>query len=402
MSVTIGRAVIGCGPSVVQHDGNRVQLAFTVTDLVSVDAAGVLRQQLLGLTEPGQSDIPVRATDDEFLNGIYRVESVNVAPLPLFYTTGVFQFTISMMWLGEAPPVEVRTRYGLRENSHGILAAAVTPVITIPNVEWWGTDSTAFTSSVATVAGSEQVINIVDNTGAGTVNVAFIVDSVEFYRGAARVEYTLDTGVSWHVAVGQHLPTLDFPASGRVRITNGIVRLTIGGYGLEVERWSSATGTWLGATYEFRAPPFTVNRDFAGKAQPTIIRNDPAGVTVRWFVDGGGVADITLLRGWSHVEGRSTTAMAVVNNPSILIKMAEVSLGLGALITGGMQRSSVDADGSRWVLMSPDISASNTGLEASITNVTEDWAFGLVASAAVPNLVALYYAGVSQTQRVVL
>ena len=101
MTLTIGRAAVD-NPEKVSSSGGRITLEGDIapangTDAANVDEFLARRQQLVAMVDNPDMDVwPVTWSEDDTLNGFYRVRRAEVDPASVYLATGVGRYRVEL------------------------------------------------------------------------------------------------------------------------------------------------------------------------------------------------------------------------------------------------------------------------------------------------------------------
>lgn len=334
-------------------------------------------QQILGLVRgDDERVVPVTSTAEASLNGFYRVLNVGVR-----HDQGSTGAARGWLWWAveleeltawRLPRIEYPTDYGLRANGFGITAYDLT--VGLPGaVKNYSPPFTQDSNTSRSVADGSSVV-IVQDVGATSTGASgtgkLVLPPEEYYHGGCRVELDPGSGAVRH-AVGR----ISFPASGALRLSNGLVRVTIG-YGssvvsdIDVEWWDGTQ--WDAATDVLLEGVGTHDELIFYSAE--VIRNTPERVTVRFatemssIADGVVTVDVSLRRGlrWATFLCESAIAPATGWRLGLSSSAAGTAVAAGTGSNCAVRRSANNAGGNREILTGPGA----TTLDTTNTRVT--------------------------------
>lgn len=308
MSMTIGRCSIIEDPMSGSLDLSGNQVSFTVREpATSVDECKAKMQQLAGLVENwDENTFPVTWSEDSTFDGFYRVNNVRLSPLPVYLSTGYFEFSITMERIGggfSRPQFESIVQSVVRTNSHGVTAPAGF------DLSWYAGTSTeadvAYSGiwSLTLAEGAHKWHTV--TAPAGPTSYYISSRAADYYLNSARLE--VQYGATWYPVVGQQIP---LGTGVNWRISNGAVRLyptSVTGNGrFTVEAWRSADG-WAGREYGVISAASTfenITGTTSDSSSVKVIKNSPEMVVVRLRqqTEAGAVVDVALRRGDFHIE----------------------------------------------------------------------------------------------------
>lgn len=404
MSVTIGRADLNCGPwgGTIYHDNDRLSFNVEISPDTFAEAQ-VLRQQLLGHSDPAHNVVPVEFDDDTYgWDGYYVVERVSVAPLANYLNNNRMDAEITLRLIGQQVVTEIRTQTKLRANNASItLSGTESPIFCPANAQSFGDeDGNGPTATVTTATGTLDEIprSNVD----GIHNAAADVPTDSWYDGAACVEWSPDSGTTYYPFVGRSLPKQDSISPTPVRISNGLVRLTFDGSGNEMESYDeiSSVFAWRQSAADFNVQRGAVSVDTTDPIATAVIRNDPVCVVVRVLRRDNSYVDYSLMRGHRVIE--CTVGLLTAYSSSGAGLYMNDGTGTGNSFAGIVKRNANDSNGLRWVLLAPYAGTKATTTEPKMTSTTQTCGIGYTTDANISGTCRpLYFAGMSQTQRVI-
>lgn len=370
MTVSIGRFGLDLTTPVlasVEASGRTLRLSGYLK-AASLAAGLTLRQQLLGLVgNPDEPVVPVVSTVDSSLNGFYRVLSADVT----MAASGADYSNFVLPWSAELeraasgynPLIERTLIAALRTNAHSITATNIVAFFGMPAAAQAAQDiATYFSGTSLTGADGALRFYYDSNPGASVyvngfaLNPGTAIATAGYYDNAAKLESKWADNSNYYPVVGRDVPARVSSAirTGHDwRLSNGLVRVapsvTTGalncGCDLSVSHYDgSQWDTAKRYTFTLATVPLASALQFT---QFTVLRNDPAAVSIRLSVEVSNLAwllDLTLRRGSRFVECRWTlsTAGAVV----VAVSTVEAATAL----TGGIRATSNDAAGNRYVL----------------------------------------------------
>jgi hypothetical protein len=277
------------------------------------------------------------------------------------------QFVYSLPWaqircrrVGAAsyPRIEVVAQSFVRTNSHalsptsGFLAATVAA----DDSDLFSVFTSTPTNAVVTATGNidQHVAGPQATLKSGRYSLRG--SPADRYDGSAVIEVSYDDGSTYLPLVGAQLPPSVLPAgAGELdhwRIGNGLFRIGFDGSGFH------AMSVFNGSTWEsssFRIIDGTNGALFVeGSVIPAVLTNSPNRCTIS-LTYGAVVATVTVVRGlrmsfWTFATP-GTTYKWGAQTPT-----AEAATA----ITGGLRRTSNDANGNRWVYLCPVAATSDT------------------------------------------
>lgn len=401
-TVTIGRATLG-GPwgGTIRHDGQR--LLFSIEMLSDTFAeAQVLRQQLLGHSDPAHNVVPVTFDNDaNGWDGYYEVERVAVSPLANYLTNYRMDAQLALRLIGQQAVTEIRTQTKLRSNNASLtLADTESPIFAPNNANSFGDeDGNGPTATLTTSTGTLAEIPRSNVDGVHSASADIPVDA--WYDGAACVEWSPDSGTTYYPLVGRQLPKQDSITPIPVRISNGLVRLTFDGSGNTMESYDDITGVlaWRSSGADYNVQRGSVSVDTTDPLPTAVIRNDPVCVVVRVLRRNNSYVDYSLMRGHRVIE--CTVGLLTAYSGSGAGMYMNDGTGSGNTVAGLVKRTTNDSNGLRWALLAPTAGTKATTTEPKMTSATQPCAIYYGTDANILGTARpLYFAGMSQSQRV--
>jgi hypothetical protein len=380
MSLQIGRCTITNDDiEAWPLSGDRVRFggALIGTDLAHFQA---LRQQIIGLGDDQDEPIvPVIWTEDPAVNGFYRILNTTVelrqAALVSFW--GRYQVELERVGGWAAPMHEVNLLGDDRFNNIGV-ATGGDAWIAVPGTvtefydgrttpALFGNQMAARTTATGPVNFWWSLTNL--TTPINDV-IRYVMPPADNYVGAA----TLEFGAGNYPLVGRQVPATFTPW----RMSNGLVRVTPSATAgaIDVAHYDG-TGWDTAKTYRFYS-----GNTYGASAQQfltsiigvTVLRNDPAAVTLRLALSFTDVAPfggpdnwqtavtLTLRRGSRYVEG----GWSFAPSPGNLLWVGRATNEAATRVSKQLLRAtSNDASGNRFVLMAAH--ADNTATYMDVT-----------------------------------
>jgi hypothetical protein len=402
MTVTIGRAS-ALDVRTVVVDGDRLALSGHVINSSAetvLARIGQINNLVAGVV------VPVIDTTNPHHDGFYVVRQAAANYRRPMKSTGEWSVILERVANGFAAPACEVTSVAADRSTTSHAVTSIERRSYLPGAFLW--------QALGNVSSSNRTADsglVVSDTAATPAlrSFQFAVSPANYFNGSCRIEYQTDTGSLWHALVGRQLPR-STTSPARVRITNGLVRLTWSTTGdLSLEAFNGAT--W-GAVGTFVLKSDATNT-ISPRAVPEITRNDVEACTLRFptqysaainnftrFVDFGA------RRGALHFEGRwnklggywsieSTTTVACT------------------ALTGGIHQTTNGGTGHRWVLASPNPWTSdlvNGRIQRTSSTAATDVDFGIAvnlggsggASYNEPvDVLREYWAAMAEKQRVV-
>ena len=374
MTLTIGRLGfnISLDPSALQMTGSRSQLLRISGEISPATAAEAtyLRDELYRMTESEVVVVPVTLSTDPTTDGFYEIVS-SAIQVRVVSLSGWYPFAVNLARYGSDGRIgfESRLSGGLRANDHSILAGSEAPFHAVPAA------ATAYDPG-ATIPAS--ITRVGDGASAAVYrDVALASDPLwsvpagSFYNLAAAVE----SGATLRVLAG--LDSENLPDDWR--LGNGLLRITPNGTNGRIDVQHHDGTSWETVkTYQVLDGGAEVGQWDVF----SVIRNDPAGCTIRLLrsVSGGGVVtlDLTLRRGSRYVECR------INKGTSTTFKVVRSTTEAGTSFTSGIRATVNDGDGNRYILASSKTTTKDTtngGLEKASVS-TWDFMIGSIIAGA--------------------
>lgn len=416
MTITFGRCSLPGDPFNATVNGDQVTFGFHILPAVANDVASMkaLRQQLYGLiNNVDEPIVPITWSLDSSFDGFYAPQSVSLpADVALRATTTgrLVQCSISFRRvIGYANPrCEVTTDSVLITNDHSLTVPPAVIAATLPSPNISEVDlrpSLTGATAISRTADNGSVVTAYTlATPVSTTRYRFPVTPALFYTGACKIEYSLDAGSTWYVAVGR-----DIPRATMWRIGNGLIRLTSadGTNAGTLEVWDTA--------YESRSICHVTNGSTgpgigggstatSSGATLSILQNAPECCIVRVV---GNNLDWTykMNRGERHFTADWTCTTATKFGIGYSATVACTS------ITGGLVTTSNDANGNKLVFSLPvaqtkDTTNGRTNAATATTSGTVMAGVVLAGSSAISgdaaaDLINQYIGAVTSAQQVV-
>lgn len=378
MTLSIGRANLA-NPAELTMNGDALTVSVRL-GASSVPEMKAFRQAVAGLANnPDEDVVPVIWTEDETVDGFYRVTGVSLPHHGVSYTTGwTPAATINLQRVnGYANPMfEVTTQSLVRTNGHSV----TTPTTIIaygPAVDVQNEDLVDLYPDLSSGSGLTRklsngydlrVYRLAGPTSKSTFR--FVGRPAVYYMGAALLEVQYDgDAVNWYPVVGNQIfdtsaTATNGDAVSAWRISNGMVRLTsvtaYNGAGT-FEVWDNTAGAWESQSTRFRNGTSTYGGpgNLAERSQvrcPVVLRNSPEEVVVK--VKTGRIEETWRIQRGAHLvtchaydpRGTDQYGIGLSTNGSIG----------GTNITGGIRVTSNDANGNRMVFACDKSVTTNT------------------------------------------
>lgn len=368
MTLTLGRCSgLRPGPGYPKIDGDRVSIQGYVL-AANMDALRGARQQLLGLVDNEDEEVvPCIWASDPTFDGYYRPVSVDVEQLGV--TRGRnsrFAATLQRLRDYAAPMFEVTVQSALRANAAGITAPAH---IAMAGLRVTAQGALLLPAALvgATALSSPQPgppffdpawtldrRTLTTFLSAGT-QYQFSAPPSLFYAGACIIERLY--GSTWVQVSGRTIPAT---TQGQWRISNGLMRLTLGladsTSPAVLEHFDSAGGgAWESVNVQCNntggaGSPGLGWVQSGATSRVEILRNSPEQVIVR-HSSFDNQFTFSLQRGALHVVYTVKHPGGVAIPTTEGVKFASVTASTA--ITAGIRSTSADAGGNRWLLASP-------------------------------------------------
>jgi hypothetical protein len=390
-SFTLGRASLLNGPSCVpfpaqfseQQDGRIRMSGVYHPEQVANDSPELrtgrrlaFQQQWIGLNDEPDA-VPLVSTRQPQLTGMYRVLSATVdwvASLTINGGTVVYSAELRRLKPASAAAIhEIQYQTAKRSTVEYAVTAAGT--VWLPGTRTHTDYVPAAALTRNTIDGSGVVGGLVPSGGtAGTVGtLSFGIAATDYYQAACTVEIRYSgSDAPWVPVQGTQIPNVPFYD---VRMTNGVNRFTWTNVEdaslskqLLFENVIESAGVYSWSTYFVaevyaRTEPAGVSNPVG---TPTILRNTPESVVIRYPVTAGddafGYFTVTINRGDSFVT--------LSTDPKILYVRPTPSDF--STMTGGV-RSDDTTNGYGWTLLSSDrVVAGTGGLDGLIVIIETD------------------------------
>jgi len=365
VTLTVGRCVLP-GPSNVDASGDFLSLSgvfySTATTAANRAAEAQARSaQLMGMVDNPDEDVfPLVWSSESMYDGFYAVEDASWSWLndgSSRAAVAAWSLTLRRVSDYSSPKAEIQYVGTLRTNAHSI---TTTPGFVSINAaaQAVSTVETLFSPDRTTDDGvSLKIINIT-NGGSGAVSFEPVPD--EFYDGRTAVEVLAADG-EWYPAVGRQIGRV---AASSVRLTNHYARLSVSAAGVVTHAiYDSTAAAWESATFTLSVSEYGMSSYSALDewSAPTIIRNDGDTVVVRYNATSSSAPELGAT--FVTVTLRVGDAFAFLGLASALFldyKFGASSTTAATSITGGLRRTSNDANGNRWAISTPMIFAADT------------------------------------------
>jgi hypothetical protein len=358
VTLTIGRFSTPDEASVDQS-GNSVTFGFHLRPTVASDDDHfhALVQQVLGLVDNEDEEVvPVTWSQDATFDGFYRVTSVSVPNSPIRIRDGiVLNCSITLERLrGYATAEQEETVISvLRTNGHGWAGGTNSYKVGVPAastsslLRGVGVTAGSYIDNVPSATGAIDLFIAQDDGTTDNATITFSCPPASQYAGAAMIEAKY--GSTWYPVVGRNLPSSGTFAN--VRVSNGLIRATFSSTSLiSMEVWNGSA--WEAASETFQVVAVAGTLAFKPQDPWSILRNGPDMVSIgaRAVVTGdkyAGTLSISLIRGSLVLD---VTPSWATGAPDTWRLEATTNTACTSN-TGGLYRTSNDANGNRWVLL---------------------------------------------------
>lgn len=420
MTLTIGRAAVD-NPEKVSSSGGRITLEGDIapangTDAANVDEFLARRQQLVAMVDNPDMDVwPVTWTEDDTLDGFYRVRRAEADPASVYLATGVGRYRVELERpVGlVAPLVEATTMSLIMTNTHGVTSASAKSIWAVPGAAAT-VDSPAMagTQPAAGSRSADDGVLKLTRVGAGQSTGRWVVAAEDFWAQAAKISAAFSGSTLWPIPGRLLVPGKAW------EISNGIVRLAVYGTGVGVVSFFDGTDWTADQVFNIRLDNGVYGM-YCTPVGVTILRNSPELCALRLVLQPALPAGIETL-------GYATLDVAVRRGDAVLrCILGQHTIAANAYIavgsSGGTQTTltaGVRGDatvGAGRVLIAHPATATSYGVGYGNPQVLLPYAapmlFGIGyeiggASASTYNaaqqVIYQYLASLSETQRVVL
>ena len=433
---TVGRASLMNGPTCVpfpaqinEQQGNRISLSGVYYPEAVVNDSPVLRdarrlafqQQWIGLNNEPDA-VPVVSTRQPQLTGMYKVESASVdwvSALTVNAGTVGYSAVLKRVLPASASAIhEIQYQTATRPTAtHAVTAAGA---VWLPGARTHTDYSPAVALTRNTIDGIGVTGGLVAGGGsAGTVGtIAFGIEASHFYQAACTIEIRLGgPSTPWVAVQGAQIPNVPFYD---LRISNGVNRFTWtdedtnepypgGGRGkrIALDHVIEAAGVYSWDLYATKEIFATVDGFAIPIATPTILRNTPESVVIRYPVTRGASA----FAYYTVSINRGDSFATLSTDPQQLFVWMNKTTNSNTALTGG-RRSNATTNDYGWTLLSADpIPSGNIGftggMEISATSASvQVWAVGpysatVTVDADYTDLASQWWLAAGYTQRVV-
>jgi len=360
------------------------------------------QQQWIGLNDEPDA-VPLVATRQPQLSGMYAVESASINWMrALTVAGGTVEYSAT---LRRVKPAASSAIYELQYETAArpVDVYAVTPagLLWVPEssrfTDFDGTTVTRVTGDGLGVVGGAPVAS----AAVGSVgSVQFGLSAQNYYQAACTIEISHGgPGDSWVEVQGTQIPAVNYY---EVRITNDLVRLTwTNDSNILFERAVSdgATGVVWSTVNSFSV---AADVTLTPAGAPTVIRNSPESVTVRYPTNNGDYSSryvsMTINRGDSFAtlgQNAEATGVDVLGGPA------------STLVTGGARSDAVNAAGFGWVVIaSTAVTGSAGSLSVAAGSTATTFGIGAYTSTAettadFSDVIAQWWLAAGYTQRAV-
>jgi hypothetical protein len=376
-SFTLGRASLLNGPSCVpfpaqfseQQDG-RIRMSGIYHPEAVANDSPVLRdgrrlafqQQWIGLNDEPDA-VPLVSTRQPQLTGMYQVLSATVDWVAsLTINGGTVSYSAELRRLKPASAAAIHEiQYQTAKRSTDEHAVTSAGAVWLPGTRTHTDFAPAVALTRNTIDESGVIGGLVPGGGtAGTVGtLSFSIAATDFYQAACTVEIRYNGSDSpWVPVQGTQIPNVPFYD---LRVTNGVNRFTwtnttgtvhTAGKQIVLEHVIVTGGVYTWAVYATTEIFGAVNSSAGFTepiATPTILRNTPESVVVRYPVTAGadafGYFTVTINRGDSFAT--------LATDPQILFVWMNKTSNDNTALVGG-RRSDATSNGYGWTLLTTD------------------------------------------------
>lgn len=358
MTLTIGRFSTA-DEATVDQSGNSVTFGFHLRPTVASDDDHfhALVQQVLGLVDNEDEEVvPVTWSQDATFDGFYRVTSVSIPNSPIRIRDGiVLNCSVTLERLrGYANPIwEITGNFVVRTNGNGVTnpgGFVALPEDATQRLVKSSSTATLGSGTITTATGTLHRFDLAVASYPSFIATLAAAPS-DFFDGAALIE--VKYGSSWYTAIGRDIPST--PATG-VRLSNGIIRVGWVDDGGDIR---IRLEVWNGSAWETSAEDFVPVFDTTSNLEPVgavnILRNSPEQVIVsvpHQYTSASSpyfLLTFSLARGFFGVE---LTMGTLSGSSSLTFNLAADTITASTSITGGIRRTSNDASGNRWWMVS--------------------------------------------------
>lgn len=359
MTLTVGRCVLP-DPSNVDASGDFLSLSgvfySTATTAANRAAEAQARSaQLMGMVDNPDEDVfRLVWSSESMYDGFYAVEDASWSWLndgSSRAAVAAWSLTLRRVSDFGQPKAEIQYLGTLRTNVHGL-----SPTGQLGrrfDLEAWDVSDQPFAPSVRESDDGVTFYQFsVSDQESGVAS--FEPEPSAHHDGGASVE-VLGADAAWYPWTGRQMGRVD-PSD--VRLTNHLCRFSISDGGVMTHAvYSPAAAAWESTTFTLAMTPFASSfLTFDTCTAPTILRNDIDTVVVRYnmrsssnYASYGSIfATVTLRAGdlFATVHLTSTQSQPKYG-------VAASSSTAATSITGGLRRTSNDANGNRWVISTP-------------------------------------------------
>ena len=433
---TVGRATLMNGATgtpfpgeIRELAGGRINISGVYHPEILAGESAVLRdarrlafqQQWVGLS--GEPDaVPVVSTKQPQLTGMYLVESSSVDWVrALTVNAGTVAYSAVLKRVLPASALAIHeVQYQTATRSTATHAVTAAGTVWLPGTRTHTDYSPAVALTRNTIDGSGVTGGLVSGGGtAGTVGtIAFGIAADNFYQAACTVEIRHGgASTPWVAVQGTQIPNVPFYD---LRISNGINRFTWtdtdtnapypgGGTGkrIELDHVIESGGIYSWELYATKEIFATLGGFAIPIATPTILRNTPESVVIRYPVTRGASA----FAYYTVSINRGDSFATLSTDPQELFVWMFKTTNDNTALTGG-RRSNATTNDYGWTLLSADpIPSGNIGLtggmEISATSASvQVWAVGpysatVTVDADYTDLASQWWLAAGYTQRTV-
>lgn len=367
-AITYGRAQILKGPAAPSWSGDVLTMRQQIMPATLVEAKAVA-DQLLGLMDnPDEPVIPMTCEAHPELNGFYVPVGVEVQADRTYRTSRLMHASVGLRRLANGftnPTVETYVMSRLATNAHGIVSTTDHATAALSDFD----DLLMDYRGLSGLLGTDEVITTHDglpltvkkfaNTNVAGYYSQFARADGYYDAGACKIEYSYD-GSTWFAAVNRNIPN-----GAAWRMSNGFIRIGTTGPLPEanVVFEVADSGQYRGAAGNVTAVRGSF--DLGGYEGPFILRNSPEMAIVKVHAFSGTYITYTI---WSG--GTIATVSFTSTSATGFLLEAVTPDGTGTAVTGGINKTSNDANGNRLTLLSRSAVTAITASPWGITLTT--------------------------------
>lgn len=342
------------------QSGDEARVSGVIRGQSSLAAVKALRDQLNGYGPQNTDEpvVPVTWAQDSSVDGFYEVAGVDVSPEVtsrlgspseaggnLAYT---FEADLRRVPGWQAPIFEILSSGAVRTNGHG---ATGDPWVGFPlttSASYWIASTTgAVTGSATTAAGTVVIFGQTSGDSLYGGSLYYYATAADFYKASCKIEWTPDSGTTWYTLTGCQLP--NYPVGWR--IGNHLVRATCDATGILTIAYYDGS-SWESTNFIVYASAMAGNGLLADSPRVvSALRNSPEAASIRLTTDNNpySTVDLSVRRGGTLIEGRVDYTPSTDN-----LGIYRTASENGTSITGGIEATAADANGNKYVMLSPD------------------------------------------------